>query len=80
MKNFIKITFLSLVSLILFSGCFEETAADATENFFYSVKEGNVEDYHKYSTESIPVMSKTKQRQESKKTIYEKKCEVREES
>ncbi len=50
MKNFIKITFLSLVSLILFSGCFEETAADATENFFYSVKEGNVEDYHKYST------------------------------
>ncbi|MCT7909174.1 DUF4878 domain-containing protein [Arcobacter lacus] len=52
MKNFIKIIFLSLVSLTFFSGCFEETAADATENFFYSVKEGNVEDYHKYSTES----------------------------
>lgn len=52
MKNFIKIIFLSLISLTFFSGCFEETAADATENFFYSVKEGNVEDYQKYSTES----------------------------
>ncbi len=52
MKNIIKMIFLTLISLTLFIGCLDETAKNATENFFYSVKEGNVEDYHKYSTES----------------------------
>lgn len=51
-KNILKTVFISLFSLTFFYGCFDETASSATEKFFYSVKEGNVEDYYKYSTTS----------------------------
>lgn len=51
MKNILKIAFITLLSAVLFSGCGSDTPESATKKFLNSLKDGNVKDFKKYSTE-----------------------------
>lgn len=47
-----KVLSIGLITALCFSGCTENDPKSAAENFFNAIKDGNVSDFKKYSTDS----------------------------
>ena len=52
MRINLKVSILVVTSAILFTACGGESAKDATEKFYNSLKNGDIATYKKYSTDS----------------------------
>lgn len=52
MRINLKVLILAVASAILFTACGGESAKDATEKFYNSLKNGDIATYKKYSTDS----------------------------
>lgn len=52
MRINLKVSILTVASVILFTACGSESAKEATENFYNSLKNGDIATYKKYSTDS----------------------------
>ena len=52
MRINLKVSILTVATTILFTACGGESAKDATEKFYNSLKNGDIATYKKYSTDS----------------------------
>ena len=52
MKNIFKLIFITIIGLLVLSGCSDNSPKGATLAFLNAMKDGNVEDFRKYSTQS----------------------------
>lgn len=52
MKNIFKLIFITIIGLLVLAGCSDNSPKGATLAFLNAMKDGNVEDFRKYSTQS----------------------------
>ncbi len=52
MKNIFKLIFITIMGLLVLAGCSDNSPKGATLAFLNAMKDGNVEDFRKYSTQS----------------------------